>query len=177
MKRITVGAVNDGINVFYVKDREAWVRGGGPGPEYKDCSLYDFIRRIAKVYGVNVEPDNEELDWQMCDMLADGVETKEGLIAFFYTAAVQAAGMRERLREVEEALCVGGNEFDLERLRKMIQSGSEPIKRGKWIKKENPNGDPYYTCSFCNYDWVFGSGTPIENGFERCPHCGALMEV
>lgn len=83
MEQLTVGEINKYINVFYGKNREVWVRGGGPGPEYEDCSLWDFIRRIAPSHGVQVEQENEELDWQMCDMLADGAETKEGLIAFF----------------------------------------------------------------------------------------------
>lgn len=77
MERITVGEINKYINVFYGKNREVWVRGGGPGPEYEDCSLWDFIRRIAPNHGVQVEQENEELDWQMCDMLADGAETKK----------------------------------------------------------------------------------------------------
>lgn len=125
MERITVGTINDYINVFYGKDREVWVRGGGPGPEYEDCSLYDFIRRIAKAHGVDAAPNNEDLDWQMCDMLADGAETKEGLIALLYAAAVQATEMRERLHEIEEILC--GNEagFDLDRLRELVEADKD----------------------------------------------------
>ena len=122
MERITVGEINKYINVFYGKNRNVWVRGGGPGPEYEDCSLYDFIRRIAPNHGVQVEQENEELDWQMCDMLADGAETKEGLIAFFYAAAIQATEMRERLRMVEEILCGDKNEFDIDRLQKMMDA-------------------------------------------------------
>lgn len=125
MERITVGEINKYINVFYGKNRGAWVRGGGPGPEYEDCSLYDFIRRIAPNHGVQVEQENEELDWQMCDMLADGAETKEGLIAFFYAAAIQATEMRERLRMIEEILCGDKNEFDIDRLRELIQADRE----------------------------------------------------
>lgn len=122
MERITVGEINKDINVFYGKNHESWIRGGGPGPEYKDCSLYDFIREIAPKHGVKVEQENEELDWQMCDMLADGPETKEGLIAFFYAAAVQATEMRERLRMIEEILCGDKNEFDIDRLRELIEA-------------------------------------------------------
>ena len=127
MERITVGTINDYMNVFYGKDREVWVRGGGPGPEYEDCSLYDFIRRIAKAHGVDAAPNNEDLDWQMCDMLADGAETKEGLIALLYAAAVQATEMRERLRMIEEVLCGDKNGFDLDRLRELIQADREGL--------------------------------------------------
>lgn len=125
IERITIGEINKYINVFYGKNRNVWVRGGGPGPEYEDCSLYDFIRRIAPNHGVQVEQENEELDWQMCDMLADGAETKEGLIAFFYAAAIQATEMRERLRMIEEILCGDKNEFDIDRLRELIQADRE----------------------------------------------------
>lgn len=125
MERLTVGELNQFINVFYGKNGQAWVRGGGPGPEYEDCSLYDFIREIAPKHGVKVEQENEELDWQMCDMLADGPETKEGLIAFFYSAVVQAVEMRERLRMIEEVLCGDENKFDIDRLRELIQADRE----------------------------------------------------
>lgn len=125
IERITVGEINKDINMFYGKNHESWVRGGGPGPEYKDCSLYDFIREIAPKHGVKVEQENEELDYQMYEMLFDGPETKEGLIAFFYAAAVQATEMRERLRMIEEILC--GNEagFDLDRLRELVEADRE----------------------------------------------------
>ena len=122
MERITAGGFGDTISVFYGKDHEVWVRGGGPGPEYEDCSLYDFIRRIAKVYGVEVEPNNEDLDWQMCDMLADGAETKEGLLALLYAGAVEATEMREHLREIEEVLCGDKAGFDLDRLRELVEA-------------------------------------------------------
>lgn len=125
MERITVGEINKGINVFYGKNHESWVRGGGPGPEYKDCSLYDFIREIAPKHGVKVEQENEELDYQMYDMLFDGPETKEGLIAFFYAAAIQATEMRERLKMIEEILCGDKNEFDLDHLRELIRADRE----------------------------------------------------
>ena len=125
MERITAGGFGDTISVFYGKDHEVWVRGGGPGPEYEDCSLCDFIRRIAKVYGVEVEPNNEDLDWQMCDMLADGAETKEGLLALLYAGAVEATEMRERLREIEEVLCGDKAGFDLDRLRELVEADRE----------------------------------------------------
>ena len=127
MERLTVGELNQFINVFYGKNGLAWVRGGGPGPEYEDCSLYDFIREIAPKHGVKVEQENEELDWQMCDMLADGPETKEGLIAFFYSAVVQAVEMRERLKMIEEILCGGENAFDIDRLRELIRADRDGL--------------------------------------------------
>lgn len=149
MDRLTVGKLNQFINVFYGKNGQAWVRGGGPGPEYEDCSLYDFIREIAPKHGVKVEQENEELDWQMCDMLADGPETKEGLIAFFYSAVVQAVEMRERLRVIEEVLCGDENEFDLDRLRELTEADKAgrcvtlPVKPGDKLWQIRLHGISY----------------------------------
>ena len=147
IERITVGEINKGINVFYGKNHESWVRGGGPGPEYKDCSLYDFIHEIAPKHGVKVEQENEELDYQMYDMLFDGPETKEGLIAFFYAAAVQATEMRERLRMIEEILCEDKNEFDIDHLQELIQADRDgrcmilPAKLGTHLFVRHKDGD------------------------------------
>lgn len=52
MKRLTTDDSNSillGINLFFVKDREVWIRGGGPEPDYPDCTLTDWINRAAAV--------------------------------------------------------------------------------------------------------------------------------
>lgn len=156
IERITVGEINKGINVFYGKNHESWVRGGGPGPEYKDCSLYDFIREIAPKHGVKVEQENEELDYQMYDMLFDGPETKEGLIAFFYSAVVQAVEMRERLRMIEEVLCGDENKFDIDRLRELIEADKAGrcvvLPSGEFTNKDGENAlkSAMNTCFYYN---------------------------
>lgn len=53
MKRLTTNCPDNNLdaalNLFYIKDFEAWVRGGGDGPDYPDIRLYDFIRKAAKI--------------------------------------------------------------------------------------------------------------------------------
>lgn len=55
-----------------------------------------------------------------------------------------------------------------------------PIKRktGKWIFCENETGEGSntYKCSACGEIQMIISGTPKENGWKYCPHCGVKME-
>ena len=93
------------LNLFYVKDGQAWVRCGGPEPDYKDCSLYDYIREtMAGVLDhVYVQLTDEEIGSIMPDWLMDGHCCIPGLIAHLYTAAWAFAELRERLMKYEEA--------------------------------------------------------------------------
>lgn len=51
-----------------------------------------------------------------------------------------------------------------------------PVRRGKWIEKEDWNVDDYYyTCSVCGEDFVTVDGTPSENLWNFCPNCGDDM--
>ena len=53
----------------------------------------------------------------------------------------------------------------------------EPRKKGKWISCENETGEGSntYKCSACGEIQMIISGTPKENGWAYCPHCGAKM--
>lgn len=52
MKRLTTekpkNNVEKTLNLFYIKDKEAWIRGGGLQPEYKDEPLDNFMRRMIR---------------------------------------------------------------------------------------------------------------------------------
>lgn len=52
----------------------------------------------------------------------------------------------------------------------------QEAKTGHWIEKEDYNLDTYYDCSVCGESWTMIDGTPLENGMNYCPHCGAKME-
>ena len=54
----------------------------------------------------------------------------------------------------------------------------EPRKKGKWIFCENETGEGSntYKCSACGEIQMIISGTPKENRWKYCPHCGAKME-
>lgn len=92
------------LNLFYVRDQAAWVRGGGSAPAYEDVSLYDFARQIISVHIPNADTvvSDDILDEIMAEWLLDGPETKEGLIALLYNAAWAFAELRERLSTYED---------------------------------------------------------------------------
>lgn len=46
-----------------------------------------------------------------------------------------------------------------------------------WDMEEDAVGDPIiWTCSNCKESIVMYDGTPMENGYKYCPHCGARLE-
>lgn len=108
MKRLTTETPKDNLeaalNLFYIKDHETWVRGGGPGPEYADVSLFDFIRDVAKTYVPDVElpGDNDDLSDMMPEWLMDGIDSAEGVVALLYTAAWAYAELRHKLMRYED---------------------------------------------------------------------------
>lgn len=123
MKRLTTDDSNSillGINLFFVKDREVWIRGGGPEPDYPDCTLTDWINRAAAVQGIELGADDaESLGDVMYDCLQYGVDATEGILALLHAAAVQAAEMRGRLAPIEDIL---GYDYDIDRLRELVEA-------------------------------------------------------
>ena len=52
-----------------------------------------------------------------------------------------------------------------------------PVRHGHWIAEANWTlGDYYYTCSICREDFYMIVGTPSDNNYKYCPHCGARMD-
>ena len=59
------------LNLFYVKDMEVWLRGGGPEPNYDDTTLVELIRRASKTHNLNIEAeDAESLGDEMYDAMS-----------------------------------------------------------------------------------------------------------
>ena len=114
MKRLTTNAPKDNIetalNLFYIKDHETWVRGGGPEPDYPDVSLFDFTRALIKAHLPDVKVPEHDSDFSamMAEWLFDDVDSKEGTIATLYTAAWAFAELREKLMRYEDAGMVPG---------------------------------------------------------------------
>lgn len=109
MERLTTndpqGNVETAHNLFYAKDTEVWVRGGGAAPDYADITLYDFIRQIVQSLGpmsIDTSVPDEELGEELCELLFDGTGTIEGLVATLYTAAWAFADLRNRLASYED---------------------------------------------------------------------------
>lgn len=123
MKRLTTDDSNSiflGINLFFAKDGEVWIRGGGPEPDYPDCTLTDWINRAAAVQGIELGADDtESLGDVMYDCLQYGVDATEGILALLHAAAVQAAEMRGRLASIEDIL---GDTYDIDRLRELVEA-------------------------------------------------------
>ena len=108
MKRLTTdnpkNNLQNAFNLFYIKDNETWVRGGGPGPEYEDVSLFDFTRQIVRDHALDIDlpEDNDDLSNIMPEWLCDGADTIEGIVALIYTAAWTYAELRHRLMQYED---------------------------------------------------------------------------
>lgn len=55
-----------------------------------------------------------------------------------------------------------------------------PVVHGRWIEREDPMLDTYYTCSACNEDfYIEQTGDPVKDLFTYtyCPNCGAKMDL
>jgi hypothetical protein len=108
MKRLTTNCPDNNLdaalNLFYIKDSETWVRGGGDGPDYPDIRLYDFIRKAAKILLPDLEfpMDDDGVDYAMGELLLDGPDEPTGLLALLYTAAWAYAELRGRLMQYED---------------------------------------------------------------------------
>lgn len=64
-----------------------------------------------------------------------------------------------------------------EKARKELQAlpPVEPSRKGRWIENDDWDGDVYYECSVCKEAFCMMDGTPVENMYYYCPHCGAAM--
>lgn len=108
MKRLTTNCPDNNLdaalNLFYIKNFETWVRGGGDGPDYQDIRLYDFIRKAAKILlpDLDFPTDDDGVDYAMDELLLDGPDEPTGLLALLYTAAWSYAELRGRLMQYED---------------------------------------------------------------------------
>lgn len=131
MKRLTTNCPNNNLdaalNLFYIKDFETWVRGGGDGPDYPDIRLYDFIRKAAKILlpDLDFPMDDDGVDCAMGELLLDGPDEPTGLLALLYTAAWAYAELRGRLMQYEDtglepAMCANYKTFEDEAISKGV---------------------------------------------------------
>ena len=135
MNRLTTNCPDNNLdaalNLFYIKDFETWVRGGGDGPDYPDIRLYDFIRKAAKILlpDLDFPMDDDGVDYAMGELLLDGPDEPTGLLALLYTAAWSYAELRGRLMQYEDtglepAMCANYKTFEDEAISKGV-----PFKR------------------------------------------------
>lgn len=108
MSRLTTdtpnGNTENALNLFYIKDMETWVRGGGDAPNHPDVRLVEYIRDIARKHSLNISLDtsDEDLCDELFEILLDGTDTIEGIVATLNTAAWAFAELREKLKEYED---------------------------------------------------------------------------
>ena len=124
------------LNIFFTQDGEGYVRSGGE--DNQDIAVMDWIRETAENIDAEIwSKDDDGLCDELYDNLQYGVEHREGVIAYLYLAVLQALEMRGRLKDVEDIL---GDEYDLDRLRELVQADRE----GKCVILELKEGDPVY---------------------------------
>ena len=124
------------FNIFFAENGKGYVRSGGA--DNQDIEEMTWIREAAKNIGAELcSEDDEGLCDELYDNLQYGVECSEGVIAYLYLAVLQAIEMRGRLKDIEDIL---GDEYDLDRLRELVQADREE----KCVILELKEGDPVY---------------------------------
>ncbi len=92
-----MGMLDLSHNQVFVKDREAWYRDFDMEITARDLAQAMFARN-----GIECPSDNEEFDEYMLELLQDGYETIDGMIALYYNALWAFADVREILKEYED---------------------------------------------------------------------------
>lgn len=124
------------FNIFFAENGKGYVRSGGA--DNQDIEEMTWIREAAKNIDAEIwSKDDDGLCDELYDNLQYGVEYREGVIAYLYLAVLQALEMRGRLKDVEDIL---GDEYDLDRLRELVQADREE----KCVILELKEGDPVY---------------------------------
>lgn len=92
------------LNLFYVKDKETWVRGYGENGA--DITLFDLIRKLVRrhtKYAAFPETmSDSDISFTMAEWLVDGTDSIEGVLALLYQAAWVCAELREHLKQFED---------------------------------------------------------------------------
>ena len=55
---------------------------------------------------------------------------------------------------------------------------AQPVVHAHWIDEELELGEDFsiYKCSNCGEEFQLMDGTPNDNDYDYCPHCGARMD-
>lgn len=73
---------------------------------------------------------------------------------------------------------IDGIDDCIEEIRCAKPVDSEPVVHAHWIPYESETGEGSntYKCSSCGGIQIIIYGTPKENRWNYCPHCGAKMD-
>ena len=90
------------LNLFFVKDKEVWVRGYGK--DGADISLFDLSRDLTRwnCPYVDLDISDDSFSMMMAEWLWEDVESYEHVLALLYQAAWVCAELRERLKAYED---------------------------------------------------------------------------
>lgn len=90
------------LNLFFVKDKEVWVRGYGK--DGADISLFDLSRDLTRwnCPYVDLDISDDSFSMMMAEWLWEDVESFEHVLALLYQAAWVCAVLRERLKAYED---------------------------------------------------------------------------
>lgn len=90
------------LNLFFVKDKEVWVRGYGK--DGADISLFDLSRDLTRwnCPYVDLDISDDSFSMMMAEWLWEDVESFEHVLALLYQAAWACAELRERLKAYED---------------------------------------------------------------------------
>lgn len=106
MERLTTDTPKDNfemaLNLFYVKDKEVWVRGYGKNGA--DISLFDLSRDLTRwnCPYVDLDISDDSFSMMMAEWLWEDVESFEHVLALLYQAAWVCAELREHLKQYED---------------------------------------------------------------------------
>jgi len=92
-----MGMLDLSHNQVFVKNREAWYRDFE-----REVSARDLVKEIFECNKIEYPADNEEFDEYMLELLQDGCNTLEGLVAMLYNALWAFADVREILKAYED---------------------------------------------------------------------------
>ena len=107
MHRLTTDTPQDNfemaLNLFYVKDKEVWVRGYGKNGA--DISLFDLSRDLTRwnCPYVDLDISDDSFSMMMAEWLWEDVESFEHVLALLYQAAWVCAELREHLKQYEDS--------------------------------------------------------------------------
>lgn len=90
------------LNLFFVKDKEVWVRGYGK--DGADISLFDLSRDLTRwnCPYVDLDISDDSFSMMMAEWLWEDVESFEHVLALLYQAAWACAELREHLKQFED---------------------------------------------------------------------------
>ena len=63
-----------------------------------------------------------------------------------------------------------------ETIKNMPAADVAPVVHGRWEPEDNYFDEDTWHCSACSEPFVLIEGTPIGNGMNYCPNCGAKMD-